>query len=72
MVFIGVQKSEQGKGIGTSLLLDIKHMAKTNNMPLVLETSTIENIDFYKKNGFTLYSQEEMYGYTLYFFRYTT
>ncbi|HOS84713.1 MAG TPA: GNAT family N-acetyltransferase [Bacteroidales bacterium] len=70
LMFIGVDVSMQGQGIGSAMLTEIKQMTQATKLPIVLETSTIQNIDFYISNGFTLYAQEKMYGYMLYFFIY--
>lgn len=70
LMFLGVDVQKQGKGIGSAMLAEIKELAQSMKISIVLETSTLQNIDFYTTNGFTLYAEEEMYGYTLYFFRY--
>lgn len=61
--YLGVSPKHQGKGIGTELLINIKkHYQKSN---IYLETSTLSNIPFYKKNGFIIINQIDL-GYKLF------
>lgn len=62
--FIGVHPSSQHKGVGSILLKEIIQYASTSNLSIYLETSTTENIPWYKRNGFVIY-KEINFGYTL-------
>lgn len=64
--FIGVNPANQGKGIGSNLLADIIEYSEIRKRPVYLETSTLNNLPWYKKFGFKIYHQEDL-GYTLYF-----
>jgi ribosomal protein S18 acetylase RimI-like enzyme len=66
--FIGVDPLFQGQGIGSALVQEIKAFAKQQKLPLYLETSTIENVAFYKKNGFEQYGELQL-EYPLFLFR---
>jgi GNAT superfamily N-acetyltransferase len=66
--FIGVDKRFQHQGIGSRLLKEIIAHAQKSNLPIYLETSTVENIPWYQAFGFTIYNQLEL-GYTLYFLK---
>ena len=66
--YIAVNKTEQGKGIGTSFLEKICDYATSCNRDIYLETSTEQNISWYKKMGFELY-KELNFTYTLSCFR---
>jgi ribosomal protein S18 acetylase RimI-like enzyme len=63
--FIGVDPFEQNKGIGTKLLKDVIDKAKSRNRPVYLETSTLKNIPWYEKYGFTVYEKLD-FGYELF------
>lgn len=63
--FIGVHPDHQGRGVGGKLLAEIIEDSKKMNRPVYLETSTIENLPFYKKYGLSVYSELEL-TYTLY------
>lgn len=67
--FIGVSPEEQGKGIGTKLLEEVLKDARTMGRPVLLETSNMENVRWYKKAGFTVYDKLDL-GYLLYFMAY--
>lgn len=62
--FIGVAPEQQGKGLGTELLQQI--LSEHEGFDMLLETSADSNIDWYQKNGFTVYDKHD-FGYTLYF-----
>jgi hypothetical protein len=64
--FIGVDPSEQHKGIGSKLLEEVIADAENKHLPLFLETSVIKNIAWYKRFGFNVYNKLEL-DYTLYF-----
>jgi len=66
--FIGVLPGWQHKGIGSKLLSDLIEVKSTENLPMFLETSTINNIPWYKKFGFEVYAELEL-GYKLYFLK---
>lgn len=66
--FIGVNPTEQGKGVGSSLLAEILENSRIKNMPVYLETSTLSNLPWYKKFGFVVYHEEDL-GYKLYFLK---
>lgn len=63
--FIGVEKTAQNKGIGSHLLKDIIKEAKIQNRLICLETSTLKNIPWYEKFGFTIYHEFD-FGYKLF------
>ncbi|MFM9910203.1 MAG: GNAT family N-acetyltransferase [Chitinophagaceae bacterium] len=63
--FIGVETSEQGKGLGSQLMEKIIAEAKKMNRTICLETSTLKNIPWYKKLGFKIYNELD-FGYKLY------
>jgi ribosomal protein S18 acetylase RimI-like enzyme len=66
--FIGVEPSQQHKGIGSKLLQEVIADATVNNLPVFLETSTTPNLPWYERFGFKIYDQLTL-TYTLYFLR---
>lgn len=66
--FIGVDPTAQHKGIGSKLLCDIIAYANQKNLPVFLETSTLENLPWYERFGFKIFEQLEL-TYILYFLK---
>lgn len=64
--FIGVFPQKQNMGIGTTLLSELIHDAKSTGRPVFLETSDPNNLDWYRKHDFELYQEVDI-GYPLYF-----
>lgn len=63
--FIGVDPSNQNNGIGSRLLKDVINEGQKQNRIICLETSTLKNIPWYEKFGFSIY-QEFDFGYKLF------
>lgn len=63
--YIGVNPTEQGKGIGTSLLKQILERANELKRTPILETSTEKNLPWYRKHGFRIYNKLD-FGFPLY------
>lgn len=51
--FLGVDKNMQGQGLGSAMLNKI--IAAHNDLPILLETSTVRNIPLYERFGFRTY-----------------
>lgn len=68
--FIGVDPVEQHVGLGTGLLKEVLNLAKERGLPVYLETSTVQNLPWYKKYGFTVYHQLDL-SYKLHFLKTT-
>jgi hypothetical protein len=66
--FLGVINSDQNKGIGSQLLKEIIIDSQKQHKPIYLETSTIKNIPWYEKFGFSIYNQLD-FGYKLFLLR---
>lgn len=66
--FIAVKSECQHLGKGTVLLKALLLEAKELNRPVYLETSTITNLPWYKKQGFEIY-HELILSYRLYFLK---
>lgn len=62
--YIGVSPDHQGKGLGTSLMEQVKEIAKKMNKTVYLETSTERNFDFYKSVGFKEIATVDELSYT--------
>jgi len=63
--FIGVDSSNQNKGIGSQLMQDIILEGHKLNRTICLETSALKNVPWYKKFGFSIYHEFD-FGYKLY------
>lgn len=63
--FIGVNPDEQNKGVGSNLLQDVINEAALQKRNIHLETSTLKNIPWYEKHGFTIYKELD-FGYKLF------
>lgn len=62
--FIGVDPSEQNKGVGTKLLTQVINEG-AKGKSIFLETSTLKNIPRYEKFGFKIYNKLD-FGYELF------
>ena len=69
--FIGLEKTEQGKGIGSAMLQEVIDKSNKEKIPVYVETSNESSLNFYKKHGFEVYHipPEDMFGFILYFMR---
>jgi len=45
------------------------HHFKDNELPIVIDTATEENVTLYKKFGFKIIKKEEALGFPIYFLR---
>ena len=66
--FIGVNPDSQNKGIGSQLLTEILARTRELNLPVYIETSTVENLPWYKRFGFEIYNKRNL-GYELFFLK---
>jgi ribosomal protein S18 acetylase RimI-like enzyme len=66
--FIGVQRSEQQKGIGSKLLNELLDVADIESRVVILETSSQRNLPWYKKLGFQEYALLDL-SYHLHFLK---
>lgn len=65
---MGVKPEAQGTGIGSKLLHETLNFYK--GKLIYLETTTPENLKFYKKNGFKIFHNTFELDYPLYFLNY--
>jgi ribosomal protein S18 acetylase RimI-like enzyme len=66
--FIGVDPSVQHLGLGSQLLKELLNLGKERRLPVYLETSTVQNLPWYKKHGFIVYNQLDL-SYKLHFLK---
>jgi hypothetical protein len=66
--FIGVSPDEQGKGTGSTLLKELIYDSGFEKRTICLETSTVRNIPWYEKFGFSIYNKLDL-GYELLFLK---
>jgi ribosomal protein S18 acetylase RimI-like enzyme len=63
--FIGVEPTQQNMGIGSKLMRKVIEEAEKQNRTICLETSTLRNLPWYEKFGFSIYHEFD-FGYKLY------
>ena len=68
--YVGVDPKEQGRGLGSTIMNQIKELSKENKMPVVLETSKELNYKFYEKLDFKVIGDLSDLGYGLKTFAY--
>jgi GNAT superfamily N-acetyltransferase len=66
--FIGVDPKYQKFGLGKRLMEEVIIHCSSDHRPIYLETSTMENLTWYKKFGFVVYDTLEL-SYKLYFLK---
>jgi ribosomal protein S18 acetylase RimI-like enzyme len=57
LAFLGVEPSEQGKGLGSALLRPVLNRCDAEGMPAYLETSNERNLPLYQRHGFQVVSE---------------
>lgn len=66
--FIAVDPAQQGRGTGSRLLNEIISESEAEKRTICLETSTLKNLPWYRKSGFTIYNELDL-GYRLFFLK---
>lgn len=69
--FIGVDPVRQKQGIGSRLLAHVVDISAPLRLPVLLETSALRNVTWYKKHGFEVYKTLE-FSYKLFLLRKVT
>ena len=59
---MGVDPSEQGKGVGSRLLAAVLRRSEGAGVPCYLETQNARNVPFYEKHGFRVVTDAELPG----------
>ncbi|MDR7130346.1 ribosomal protein S18 acetylase RimI-like enzyme [Algoriphagus sp. 4150] len=67
--FIGVTPEFQGRGEGSDALTFVLNLAKEQNLPVRLETSTDVNFKWYESFGFKVYESSAEFGFPFYFYK---
>jgi ribosomal protein S18 acetylase RimI-like enzyme len=62
---LGVEPSQQGRGIGGMLIQPVLVRADTDNLPCYLETMNARNVPFYEKHSFKVVSDAEVPRHSL-------
>jgi ribosomal protein S18 acetylase RimI-like enzyme len=65
LMTVGTRRARQGQGLGSQLVEMGTSRADEAGVPCYLETATDSNIAFYRKRGFEIVGQTELYGFTL-------
>jgi GNAT superfamily N-acetyltransferase len=59
---VGTRRDRQRRGFGAAVLDEVLARARTERIPVFLETSAPENVDFYAALGFTVVADVEVPG----------
>jgi len=65
--FMGVDPIQQGKGLGSSLLIDLSSRADQEKVGCYLETSNARNVPLYQRFGYETVAEEEILGVNTWF-----
>jgi GNAT superfamily N-acetyltransferase len=57
LAFLGIEPSEQGKGLGSALIRGVLTRCDAQGMPAWLETTNERNLPLYERHGFRLTSE---------------
>jgi ribosomal protein S18 acetylase RimI-like enzyme len=60
LLYLAVDPEDQGKGMGTSLLLPVPAECSTNNILAYLENSNENNLSLYQKSGFCSFNEWQL------------
>jgi GNAT superfamily N-acetyltransferase len=60
LVFLGVEPSQQGKGIGGELIQPVLTRADAEGVPCYVESADERNHSFYKRHGFQIVRQSQV------------
>ena len=62
LMFLGVEPSQQGQGLGGELIKPILTRADSSRVPCYLESTNERNLTFYKRHGFEIVGQVQIHG----------
>jgi ribosomal protein S18 acetylase RimI-like enzyme len=65
LMALGTKPDLQGTGFGSQLIMAGTKQADAAGLPSYLETATENNVAFYKRRGFEVTGEVEVYGFTL-------
>lgn len=65
LMTVGTRTARQGQGLGSALVEMGTSRADAAGVPCYLETGTDANVAFYRKRGFEIVGQADLYGHTL-------
>ena len=60
LMMIGIEPSQQGRGLGGELLRSMLARADAEDMPCMLESGNERNFTFYKRHGFEIAAHNEV------------
>lgn len=68
-ILMGAYHKDNGKGFGVRLIFELFDYYKNKNLPIIVETTTPENLKLYNKFGFKIFKKVDDLNYPLYFLR---
>lgn len=68
-LILAVKPGDQRKGIAIKFIQSLSIDLSKQGLPVILETTTLENLRLYKRLGFSVIGKSDELGYPLYFLR---
>lgn len=68
-MILGVKKEINGRGSAARLIIEVKKHYADNQLPVVIDAASENNVKLYKKFGFRVVNKEEALGFPIYYLR---
>ncbi|MFK8060669.1 MAG: GNAT family N-acetyltransferase [Polaribacter sp.] len=68
-MIMGVKKESKGNGTAARLMIEVKNKFKNNQLPIIIDTTSVLNVKLYQKLGFVIIKKESSVGFPIYFLR---
>ncbi len=68
-IIVGVESEINGKGSAARLIIEVKNHYVNNQLPVVIDAASEDNVRLYKKFGFRVINKEEALGFPIYYLR---
>ncbi|CAL2093426.1 GNAT family N-acetyltransferase [Tenacibaculum sp. 190524A02b] len=68
-IIMATKNNNKGKGSGYRLIKQVLEKYQSNKLPIIIETTTLENIKLYEHFGFSIFKKTNQFDYPLYFLR---
>ncbi len=68
-IILGVKKEINGNGSAARLIIEVKKYYADNQLPVVIDAASEDNVRLYKKFGFRVINKEKALGFPIYYLR---
>lgn len=68
-IIMAANHEDKGKGFGVRLIMELKKYYENNKLPIIIETTTKENLKLYNKFGFKIFKETHDLDYPLFFLK---